>query len=97
MNTKTIPPRDLLEHFLPAENASFELVRADGDIHLWKSTVTRNLPDGAAREQVKYHVTEAQSGFAIFFMNNMDSATAAFEHAHFVRTGQATEERQCPR
>ena len=61
-----IPPKDLLEHFTPAEGVRIELVRADGDFRLWRSTVTRTLGDCAALEVAKFHITERNDVVCLF-------------------------------
>lgn len=89
MTHTSTPPAELTERFTPAENARIELVREDGDVRLWKSTVTRPMPDGSARELVKFHVSEGCSCFALF-VSSLDTATEHFEY------GAANQEIQLP-
>ena len=72
-------PAELSERFLPHEAPSFDVLRAEGDVCVWRSTAAPYLIEGReGPARVKYHVTDGQHADYLFFRDPA-TALAAFE------------------
>lgn len=80
-------PADLSERFLPHEAPGFDVLRAEGDVCLWRSTAAPHLIEGReGPARVKYHVTNGEQADYLFLSDPV-TALATFE---LVCTQQAT-------
>lgn len=68
-------PRDITTRYRPLDQVKHKLVQTKANVYLWQSTLNRDalsLP-----QQVKYHVTEGPSAFAL--MMEQESALEIFK------------------
>lgn len=72
-------PADLSERFLLQEAPIFEVVRAQGDVCLWRSTAAPYLIEGReGPARVKYHITDGEHADYLFF-GDPSKALTTFE------------------
>jgi hypothetical protein len=71
-------PLDIKQRYRADEQVKHELMQSEADICLWKSTLNRDAL--AKPEQVRYHLTEAGSAFALLIADK-ESASHWFKAA----------------
>lgn len=71
-------PRDVVERYQPSETVRHELIRSQGSVCLWKSTLERKQLD--LPTQVRYHLIEDGDGIAML-ISREESAVDHFNHA----------------
>lgn len=82
-------PADLSERFLLQEAPAFDVVRAEGDVCLWRSTAAPYLIDGReGPARVKYHVTDGEHADYLF-LRDPATALAAFEWVFAKKAAEA--------
>lgn len=82
-------PADLSERFLLQEAPAFEVVRAEGDVCLWRSIAAPYLIDGReGPARVKYHVTDGEHADYLF-LRDPATALAAFEWVFAKKAAEA--------
>lgn len=82
-------PADLSDRFLLPEAPAFEVVRAEGDVCLWRSTAAPYLIDGReGPARVKYHVTDGEHADYLFLRDSA-TALAAFEWVFAKKAAEA--------
>lgn len=82
-------PADLSERFLLQEAPAFEVVRAEGDVCLWRSTAAPYVIDGReGPARVKYHVTDGEHADYLF-LRDPATALAAFKWVFAKKAAEA--------